>query len=101
MPLRRGERFSTRNVGVIRADGTHIHCDILDMSPHGMLLGSQTRPPLGERVSLGRVAGLVVRHHSDGFVIRIQGREPSNVVRFPVVYRTPSMPHPPSFDGIA
>jgi hypothetical protein len=102
LPLRRGERLGTRNVIVTRADGSHIHCDILDMSPHGMLLGSQTRPPLGERVSLGKAAGLVVRHHSDGFAIRTQDRATAgNVARFPVVYRTPSMPHPPSFDGIA
>ena len=84
-----------------RADGSQLLCDILDMSPHGMLLGSGMHPPLGERVSLGRVGGIVVRHHSDGFAIRTQERGPSNVVRFPQLYRAPAPGHPPNFDGVA
>jgi hypothetical protein len=101
LPLRRGERLCTRNVMLTRADGTHLVCDILDMSPHGMLVGSDIFPPLGERVSLGRVGGIVVRHHKDGFAIRTQDRSPSNVVRFPSLYRPPSPGRPPNFDGVA
>jgi hypothetical protein len=101
LPLRRGERLSTRNIMLTRTDGSHLMCNILDMSPHGMLLGSDVRPPLGERVGLGKVAGLVVRHHKDGFAIRMQDRATSNVVRFPVIYRSPLPAPTPSFDGIA
>ena len=102
LPLRRGDRLPTRNVMLTRADGSQLVCDILDMSPHGMLLGSGMRPPLGERVSLGRVGGIVVRHHSDGFAIRTQERAPSsNVVRFPQLYRAPAPGGPPNFDGVA
>lgn len=102
MPIRRGERLSTRNVILTRADGSQLACSILDMSPKGMLLGSQVRPPLGERISFGKVNGLVVRHHDDGFVIRMQERPPAgNVVRFPVFYRAPLPASSPNFDGIA
>ncbi len=100
--LRRGDRLCTRNVMLTRADGSHLACDILDMSPHGMLLGSKARPPLGERVSLGKVAGQVVRYHSDGFAIRMHERAPcQNVVRFPQTYRQPALAPSPSFDDIA
>ncbi|HVW72328.1 MAG TPA: PilZ domain-containing protein [Rhizomicrobium sp.] len=103
-PIRRGERLATRNVMVTRADGSHLLCDILDMSPKGMLLGTDTRPPLGERVSLGKVSGLVVRHHDQGFVMRMNERPldaASNVVRFPLPYRAPTPRPSPSFDNIA
>jgi hypothetical protein len=82
------------------ADGRHLSCDILDMSPHGMLLGSGARPALGERVSLGKLAGVVVRHHGDGFAIRMQGPS-TNVVRLPVTYRQPPFQPPPNFNDIA
>lgn len=103
MPLRRGERLSTRNVTLARADGSQMACTILDMSPQGMLLGARTRPPLGERVSLGKVTGVVVRHHDAGFAIRMVDRVASagNVVRFPTLYRAPAPTGSPSFDGIA
>jgi hypothetical protein len=103
LPTRRGERLSTRNVMLTRSDGSHMMCDILDMAPNGMLLASSTTPPLGERVRLGRTAGIVVRHHNHGFAIRILDRAAmaGKVVRFPVMYRQPAPPPSPSFDGIA
>jgi hypothetical protein len=100
--LRRSHRLSTRNVIVTRADGSHLSCDILDMSPQGMLLGSEVRPALGERVGLAKLAGVVVRHHEDGFAIRMQEQAPSaNVVRFPVSYRRPPFAPSPSVNDIA
>lgn len=102
LPSRRGERLATRNVMLTRADGSSLLCDILDMSPQGMLLGSQARPPLGERVTLGKVAGIVVRHDGEHFAIRLLDRASTgNVVRFPVIYRAAEQPASPHFDGIA
>jgi hypothetical protein len=95
---RRGERLVTRHVVLTRADGTALSCDILDMAPQGMLLGSDARPPLGERVSLGKIAGVVARHHAAGFAIRT-GTLSSNVVHFPVPYRRPPATPAPRFDG--
>ena len=102
LTLRRAHRLSTRNVTLTRADGSHLACDILDMSPEGMLLGSEVRPALGERVGLGKLAGVVVRHHAGGFAIRMQERIYSNnVVRFPKGYCRPGLATPPSFSDIA
>ncbi len=102
LPLRRAHRLSTRNVTVTRADGSHLACDILDMSPQGMLLGAAIRPALGERVSLEKLTGVVVRHLEHGFAIRLQQPSPStNVVRFPVSYRRPHLVSSPSIDDIA
>jgi hypothetical protein len=102
LTLRRAHRLSTRNVTLTRADGSHLACDILDMSPDGMLLGSEVRPALGERVGLGKLAGVVVRHHEDGFAIRMQQRMHSNnVVRFPTGYSRPSLVASPGFSDIA
>jgi hypothetical protein len=102
LTLRRAHRLSTRNVTLTRADGSHMACDILDMSPEGMLLGSEVRPALGERMGLGKLPVVVVRHHEGGFAIRM--REPmhsSNVVRFPAGYCRPGLAASPSFSDIA
>jgi hypothetical protein len=102
LALRRAHRLSTRNVVLTCADGRHLSCDILDMSPHGMLLGSQVRPALGTRVRLGKLAGMVVRYHADGFAIRMQEHAHStNVVRLPVTYRQPPFQPPHNFNDIA
>jgi hypothetical protein len=102
LALRRAHRLSTRNVTLTRADGSHLACDILDMSPEGMLLGSEVSPALGERVGLGKLAGVVVRHHEDGFAIRMQERmHSSNVVRFPKAYCRPGLAASPSFSDFA
>jgi hypothetical protein len=102
LSLRRAHRLSTRNVTVTRADGSHLVCDILDMSPQGMLLGSGVRPALGERVGLGKLAGVVVRHHEHGFAIRMQEHAPSsNVVRFPLTYRPLAAQSSPSVNDLA
>ena len=101
LPLRRGERLATRNTVLTRADGTSLTCNILDMSPNGMLLGSDTSPPpLGERVTLGKVTGIVVRHHRDSFAIRaLTTTAGGKVVRLP--YRATAHTSSPSFDSIA
>ena len=103
LPTRRGERLSTRNVMLTRSDGSHMMCDILELAPNGMLLGSDIRPPLGESVALGRTTGIVVRHHNHGFAVRMLDRaaKAGNVLRFPGMYRQPTPPPSPSFDGIA
>ena len=93
--LRRGERLVTRNVLLTRTDGSHLLCDILDMSSQGMFLGRDARPALIVRVILGRTAGFVAPHHNNGFAIRIHERTPvSNLARFrqPIASLCPHSP---------
>jgi hypothetical protein len=104
LPMRRGERLTTHNVILTRADGSHMPCDILNMGPQGMLLRGRPSPPVGERVILGKTVGIVVRHHDDaGFAIRIlnNATNGAGASRFPMTYRAPSFPPAPHFDGIA
>lgn len=90
LPSRRGERLFTRNVLLTRDDGSHLICDIVDMSSNGMLLNADVRPSLGERVMMGRISGHVVRHHGTGFAIRIKEHATgNNIVRFHLPYRNP------------
>jgi hypothetical protein len=50
-------------------DGRAMPCRIIDLSLSGAALAAETRPSVGEHVTLGRVQSRVVRHLEDGFAI--------------------------------
>jgi hypothetical protein len=52
-----------------RASGEVANCAVLDLSISGVSLATQTRPPLGELVLVGQMAGRVSRHHETGIGI--------------------------------
>ncbi|MBN9580139.1 MAG: PilZ domain-containing protein [Afipia sp.] len=68
---RRHERIVPRNpMAVLKLDsGRQIACRIIDLSLSGAALAAETRPRVGEAVTLGRVQARVVRHLEDGFAI--------------------------------
>lgn len=49
-----------------RPNGDQVRCDVLDISPQGMSLRTNSRPPLNELIQIGRTFGRVVRHHDQG-----------------------------------
>jgi hypothetical protein len=55
---------------IVRADGNHVKCDVLDVSLDGVSLRTRARPAVGEIVNLGRSWGKVVRHHEEGVSIQ-------------------------------
>jgi hypothetical protein len=55
---------------IIRADGHHVKCDVLDVSLDGVSLRTKSRPAVGEIVNLGRSWGKVIRHHEEGVAIQ-------------------------------
>jgi PilZ domain len=55
---------------IVRADGNHVKCDVLDVSLDGVSLRTKARPAVGEIVNLGRSWGKVVRHHEEGVSIQ-------------------------------
>lgn len=62
-----------RSIGsgfIIRADGNHLKCDVLDVSLDGVSLRTRARPAVGEIVNLGRSWGKVIRHHEEGVAIQ-------------------------------
>ncbi len=68
--LRRHERKATRGVArFTRASGEIVACEVLDLSMGGVSLLTDARPPIGEIVLIGQMAGRVARHHDRGVAI--------------------------------
>jgi hypothetical protein len=70
---RRHGRFVPRNAAatLILPNGASIGCRIIDvsLSGAGVALPPHLRPDVGAAVTLGKIAGRVVRHLDDGFAI--------------------------------
>jgi hypothetical protein len=68
---RRHDRIVPRNPSarIMFADGRELLCRIIDMSLSGAAISSNTRPPIGTKVMIGRVQAQVVRHIEDGFAL--------------------------------
>jgi hypothetical protein len=72
--LRRNERAPAK--GLTRftlADGQLVRCEVLDLSTGGVSVKSDVRPPVGEYVLIGQMAGRIARHHETGIAIEFVG----------------------------
>lgn len=77
---RRHERIEPKNpfIDMVLEDGRRYQVRILDLSLSGAAVQSTVRPAIGARVTLGTMAGRVVRHLEGGLAIEfssIQSRE--------------------------
>lgn len=71
---RRTDRAHTKGFArFTRADGQLVTCEVLDLSTSGVSLKSEVRPPIGEYVLIGQMAGRVIRHHETGIGIEFVG----------------------------
>ena len=52
-----------------RGNGQVVECEVTDLSLRGVLLLSDDRPPIGERVIIGQMAGRVAQHLDRGIAI--------------------------------
>jgi hypothetical protein len=69
--LREHERIPTLVKGsIVRENGKHLTCDVLDISLDGLSVRTKWRPHIGEIVSLGQAHGRVIRHNADGIAIQ-------------------------------
>ena len=76
--LRRHPRAPSISVGYFsRPNGELARCDVLDISLQGVSLRTDSRPPLGEVINLGRTWGRVIRHHEDGIAVQFVELGPS------------------------
>ncbi len=72
--LRRHDRTPTKGLTrFTRVDGEIVPCEVLDLSVSGISVRTDIRPPLGEFVLIGQMAGRVARHHEDGIGIEFVG----------------------------
>jgi hypothetical protein len=68
--LRRHDRTATKGMArFTRANGDVVNCEVLDLSLSGVSLITEIRPPVGEFVLIGQMAGRVARHHGSGIGI--------------------------------
>jgi PilZ domain-containing protein len=72
--LRRHERAPAKGfTRFTRADGQLVRCEVLDLSTSGVSVKSDVRPPIGEYVLIGQMAGRIARHHETGVGIEFVG----------------------------
>lgn len=72
--LRRHDRAPTNGLArFTRANGDIVGCEVLDLSLSGVSLRSDVKPPIGEVVLIGQMAGRVARHHDTGIGIEFVG----------------------------
>ncbi len=50
-----------------------MRCEVLDLSTSGVSVKTDIRPPVGEYVLIGQMAGRVARHHESGVGIEFVG----------------------------
>jgi hypothetical protein len=75
--LRRDDRTPAKALTrFTRNDGTMVKCEVLDLSTSGVSLRTEVRPPIGEFVLIGQMAGRIARHHADGIGIEFVGLGP-------------------------
>lgn len=88
--LRRHDRKQTRGLTrFTRASGEIVSCEVLDLSLGGVSLKSDTRPPIGEVVLIGQMAGRIVRYHETGIAIEFVTPMPASAA--PERTQTPSI----------
>lgn len=74
--LRRHDRTPTKGLArFTRANGEVVNCEVLDLSLSGVSLNTDVRPPIGEFVLIGQMAGRVARHHDTGIGIEFVAQD--------------------------
>lgn len=72
--LRRHDRSPAKGfTRFTRADGETVKCEVLDLSLSGVSLRTNVRPPIGEFVLIGQMAGRVARIHENGIGVEFVG----------------------------
>jgi len=80
--LRRDDRTPTKGLTrFTRADGQLVPCEVLDLSMSGISVKTDVRPPIGEFVLIGQMAGRIARHHGEGIGVEFVGGNVRNTER--------------------
>jgi hypothetical protein len=72
--MRRHDRTPQKGIArFTRADGQFVACEVMDLSVSGVSLKTDVRPPIGEFILIGQMAGRVARHHEHGIGVEFVG----------------------------
>ena len=72
--LRRDERTPTKALTRFTlSDGKLVDCEVIDLSTSGISLKTEIKPPVGDFLLIGQMAGRIARHHKDGIGIEFVG----------------------------
>lgn len=72
--LRRHDRAPAKGfTRFTRADGQLVKCEVLDLSVSGVSVKTDVKPPIGEFVLIGQMAGRIARHHDNGVGVEFVG----------------------------
>jgi hypothetical protein len=83
--LRRHDRAPTKGLArFTRANGEIVNCEVLDLSLSGVSLATEARPPIGEFVLIGQMAGRVARHHETGIGIEFVAQDKAHATPEPM-----------------
>ena len=75
--LRRDDRTPTKALTrFTRCDGSLTDCEVIDLSASGASLRTEIKPPVGEFILIGQLAGRIARHHKDGIGVEFVGLGP-------------------------
>jgi hypothetical protein len=68
--MRRHERVSTGGLAHFTcSNGQTFPCEVIDLSLSGVSLKTETKPHVGDTVTIGQMSGRVVRHHDTGIAV--------------------------------
>ncbi len=68
---RRHERIVPKNgSSSLKIGETVVACQVLDVSISGASVATESRPPIGDEILLGKLRGRVIRHHAQGIGVQ-------------------------------
>lgn len=65
-------KYNLDTVAQVRGDDEPFRCTIVDMSRGGCRLRAEEQPPIGSKISVGALNGIVMRHMEKGFFVEFQ-----------------------------
>jgi hypothetical protein len=72
---------------LIFPDGSMLGCFVIDMSASGVAVSADVVPEIGTVLAVGKVAGRVVRHFSEGFAVQFRHSQSTHNIEQLIIHR--------------